>query len=78
VIIVKSDKELFKLARHYVMLIDGFEKAVFDHEEFKEEMDKIRNAVLKEGYNVDKFVEYQELYRKISIEEYYEFIKTLN
>lgn len=75
---MKSDKELFKLARHYVMLIDSFEKAMIYDEEFAEGMEKIRNEVLEKGYDIDKFVEYQNLYRKMTVEEYYEFIKTLN
>lgn len=75
---MKSDKELFKLARQYVMLMDLYRKARLDNEEFKEHMDKIRNEVLEKGYDIDKFVEYQNLYREMTIAEYYEFIKTLN
>ena len=74
---MNSDKELFKLARHYVMLIDSFEKAIVYDDEFKEEMEKIRNEVLAKRYDIDKFVEYQNLYREMTIAEYYEFIKTL-
>lgn len=76
---MKGDKELFKLAKHYVMLVDEYEKTMLDYEleELKEEMDKIRNAVLEKGYNIDKFVEYQNLYKEMSMAEYFEFIKTL-
>lgn len=74
---MKNDKELFKLARQYVMLIDLYRKARLDDEEFKEEINKIENTILKNGYDVDKFVEYQSLYRKMSIEDYYEFIKNI-
>lgn len=76
---MKSDKELFELAKHYVMFVDEYEKTMLDYEleELKEEMDKIRNTVLEKGYNIDKFVEYQNLYREMSMGEYFEFIKTL-
>lgn len=74
---MNSDKELFKLARHYVMLIDSFEKATLYDEEFAEEMEKIRNEVLEKRYDIDKFVEFQKMYREMTIAEYYEFIKTL-
>ena len=75
---MKSDKELFNLAKNYVMLFDLYEKARVNNEEFAEGMDKIRNEVLQKGYSVDKFVEYQNLYRELSIKDYYEFIKTLD
>lgn len=75
---MKSDKELFNLAKDYVMLMDLYRKARLDNEEFKEHMDKVRNTVLDKGYSVDRFVEYQELYRSMTIGEYYEFIKTLD
>ena len=75
---MKSEKELFNLARNYVMLIDLYERARVNNEEFKEHMDEIRNEVLEKGYSVDKFVEYQNLYREMTTAEYYEFIKTLN
>lgn len=73
---MNSEKELFNLAKQYVMLMDLYRKARLDDEEFKEEINKIENTILENGYDVDKFVEYQSLYRKMSIEEYYEFIKT--
>lgn len=75
---MKSDKDLFNLAKNYVMVFDLYERARVNNEEFAEEMDKIRNEVLKKGYNIDKFVEYQNLYRELTVAEYYEFIKTLD
>lgn len=74
---MRSDKELFNLAKNYVMLIDLYERARVNNEEFAEHMNEVRNEVLEKGYNIDKFVEYQNLYRKLSVEEYYQFIKTL-
>lgn len=74
---MNNDKELFKLARHYVMLIDSFEKATLYDDEFKEEMEKIRNEVLQKRYDIDKFVEFQKMYRNMTITEYYDFINKL-
>lgn len=75
---MNNEKDLFNLAKNYVMLIDLYKKARVNNEEFSEEMEKIRNTVLEKGYNIDKFVWYQELYRNMSVADYYEFIKTLN
>lgn len=75
---MKGDRELFNLAKNYVMVFDLYERARVNNEEFAEEMDKIRNEVLQKGYSIDKFVEYQNLYRELTIAEYYEFIKTLD
>lgn len=74
---MKGDKELFKLARQYVMLMDLYRKARIDKGEFDEHEYEIRNTILENGYDVDKFVEYQNLYLKMTMEEYYDFIKTL-
>lgn len=75
---MKGDRELFNLAKNYVMVFDLYERARVNNEEFAEEMDNIRNEVLKKGYNINKFIEYQNLYRELSVAEYYEFIKTLD
>ena len=75
---MNRDKELFNLAKDYVMLFDLYRKARVDDEELKEHMEKIRNEVLKKGYDIDKFVEYQNLYKEMSVAGYFEFIKTLD
>ena len=75
---MSNNRDLFNLAKNYVMVCDLYERARVNNEEFAEEMDKIRNEVLRKGYNIDKFVEYQNLYRELSVAEYYEFIKTLD
>lgn len=75
---MSNDRDLFNLAKNYVMALDLYERARVNNEEFAEEMDNIRNEVLQKGYNIDKFVEYQNLYRELSVTEYYEFIKTLD
>ena len=75
---MNRDKELFKLAKDYVMLLDLYGKTRVDNEEFKEYMKKIRDEVFEKGYDVNKFVEYQNLYREMTIAEYHEFKKTLD
>ena len=76
---MKSEKELFELAKMYVMLSDELNKELssFEFDEVKENMEGIRNTLLKKGYDVNKFMHYQQLYREMSIGEYFEFIKTL-
>lgn len=76
---MKSEKELFNLAKQYVMLSEEFNKELPEHEvdEIKSELEKIRDILFKKRYNVDKFVEYQQLYKQMSVSEYFEFIKTL-
>ena len=76
---MKSEKELFELAKMYVMLSSEFDRELLDFErdEIKENMEEIRTAVLEKGYDVDKFIHYQQLYKDMSISEYIEFVKTL-
>lgn len=75
---MKSDKELFRLARQHTMLIDFFRKNRIDEEEFKEEIDKIEKTILDDGYDIDKFVEYKKMYKRMTIEECQKFIKELD
>lgn len=78
---MKGDKELFDLAKQYVMLDAELQKYELppEHEleEIKNGLEEIRNIILAKGYNVNKFMEFQNLYRKMSIKDYYEYIKTL-
>ena len=75
---MKSDKELFKLARLYVGLNDEFQKAPdYEKDEIKEGLEDIRNTLLTKGYDVDKFVYFQQLYKTMTVGEYFEFVKTL-
>ena len=76
---MKSEKELFELAKMYVMLDREFERPLpeYEVEEIKESMANIRNTLLQKGYDVNTFMHYQKLYREMSIGEYFEFIKTL-
>lgn len=77
---MKSDKELFELAKMYVMLSDEFKKELpeCELEEIKDELEKIRDILFEKNYDVDKFVEFQQMYKNMDIQEYYIFIKTLN
>jgi hypothetical protein len=76
---MRSEKELFKLAQMYVGLEEQFNRtsSEFELDEIKYELAKIRDILFKKGYDVDEFVEYQKLYKKMSVGEYMEFIKTL-
>ena len=78
---MKSDKELFGLAQMYVTLEKEFQKASeYDlHElgEIKKGLENISNTLFQKGYDIDKFLLYQHLYRTMTIKEYMEFIKTL-
>ena len=76
---MKSEKELFELAKMYVMLDRELQRPLpeYELEEIKESMEGIRNALLEKKYDVDKFIHYQQLYKEMSIGEYFEFIKTL-
>ena len=75
---MNRDKELFRLAREHAMLTDLLIKDRINEEEYKEDINEIEKTILKEGYNVDKFVEYRKLYKRLTIEEYYKFLKTLD
>ena len=78
---MKSDKELFGLAQMYVTLEKEYEKAseygLDELGEIKEGLENIRNTLFQKGYNIDKFIHYQQLYRTMTIKEYMEFIRTL-
>ena len=81
VIKMKSDKELFGLAQMYVTLEKEYQKSyehnLYDLEEVKEGLENIRNTLFEKGYDIDKFLHYQELYRTMTVKEYMSFIKTL-
>lgn len=74
---MNREKELFNLAKTYVMLSEEFKKELreYELEEVKEELVKIRDEIFEKNYDIDKFVYYQQLYKSMSVEEYYGFIK---
>ena len=65
---MRNEKELFGLASMYVNLENEFQKAsenkIYEHEldEIKAGLENIRDTLLQKGYDVDKFVHYQNLY----------------
>ena len=76
---MRSEKELFKLATDMVFIENKLE-TTYDEwvkEELYEEIDRIGNILLQKNYDVNMFLYYQEIYKKMSVAEYYEFIKTL-
>jgi hypothetical protein len=78
---MKSDKELFGLAQIYVTLEKEFNK-INEHNlselgDIKSGLENISDTLFKKGYDIDKFLHYQQLYKRMTIGEYVEFIKTL-
>lgn len=43
----------------------------------KKGLENISNALFQKGYDIDKFIHYQHLYKTMTMGEYVEFIKTL-
>lgn len=78
---MKSDKELFGLAQMYVGLEKEYEKAseynLYELDEIKKGLENIRDTLFQKGYDIDKFIHYQQLYRTMTVKEYVKFIKTL-
>lgn len=78
---MKNDKELFGLAQMYVTLEDEYNKAteydLYALDEIKKGLENIRDTLFQKGYDIDKFIHYQQLYRSMTMGEYFEFIKTL-
>ena len=77
---MKSEKELFDLAGlMFHINLDLSKETInsFEREELKEKANEIRNTILTKGYDVDKFMDYQQMYKEMSMGEYFEFIKTL-
>lgn len=76
---MRSEKELFDLAKSYAHLEDMFQTSAieFELEEIKESMEEILNTLLVKRYDADKFVYYKNMYKEMTIGEYLEFVKTL-
>lgn len=77
---MKSEKELFRLAKDMVFIEDKLQDCYDEmvKEELKEEADKIRMTLLEKNYDVNTFLYYKDLYKNMTIEEYYEFFKFLD
>lgn len=76
---MKSEKELFKLAMNMSFIEDKLQENIndFTREELIEEAKRIRDILLKKNYDVDMFLYYKDIYKTLSVAEYFEFIKTL-
>lgn len=76
---MKSERELFKLAQNMVHIESKLEENIseFLREELIEEASEIRRVLFQKGYDANQFLDYKELYKSLSVEEYYRFIKTL-
>lgn len=77
---MKSEKELFNLAKEYALMEMEFENGFlneFESDGLKYGMEEIRKVLLEKNYDVDMFLKYKALYKQMSIAEYSEFIKTL-
>ena len=76
---MRSEKELFTLAKDMVFIEDTLQKNIDEmvKEELTDEAEKIRNTLLEKNYDVNTFLHYKELYKSMSIAEYYTFLKTL-
>ena len=78
---MKSEKELFKLATDMSFITDKLQDEKTDdfvREELIEEANRIRDILLKKNYDVNMFLHYQEIYKKMSVKQYYEFLDTLD
>ena len=77
---MRSEKELFKLAKDMVFIEDKLQEGCSEmvREELVEEAAKIRKVLLEKNYDVNTFIHYKDLYKTMTIEEYYEFFKILN
>lgn len=77
---MKSEKELFNLAKEYALMEMEFENNFlneFEYDGLKYGMEEIRKVLLEKNYDVDMFLKYKALYKEMSVGEYLEFIKTL-
>lgn len=76
---MKSERELFKLAQNMVHIESKLEENIseFLREELIAEAAEIRRVLFRKGYDANQFLDYKELYKSLSVEDYYRFIKTL-
>lgn len=77
---MRSEKELFRLAKDMVFIEDKLQEGCngMVREELTEEAARIRRILLEKNYDVNTFLHYKDLYKTMTIDEYYEFIKLLN
>ena len=77
---MRSEKELFRLAKDMTFIEDKLQEGCNSmvREELTEEAVKIRKILLEKHYDANTFLYYKDLYKTMTIEEYYEFIKFLD
>lgn len=77
---MRSEKELFRLAKDMAFIEDRLQEGCNSmvREELTEEAARIRKILLEKHYDVNTFLYYKDLYKTMTIEEYYEFIKLLD
>ena len=77
---MRSEKELFKLARDMVYIEDKLQANVSElmREELTQAAAEIRAELLKKNYDVNTFLHYKEIYPKMTVSEYYAFLDTLD
>lgn len=77
---MRSEKELFRLAKDMAFIEDKLQEGCSEmvREELAEEAAKIGKFLLEKNYDVNTFIYYKDLYKTMTIEEYYEFFKFLN
>lgn len=76
---MRSEKELFRLAKDMVFIEDKLQEGCNSmvKEELTVEAEKIRRTLLEKNYDVNTFLYYKDLYKTMTIDEYYEFIMFL-
>ena len=76
---MRSEKELFKLATDMSFIEDKLQDDPDEwvKEELHEEAKKIRDILFRKNYDVNMFLYYKELYKTLTVAEYYKFIDTL-
>ena len=76
---MKSELALFKLAKDMAFIEDKLQEGCNEmvREELTEEAARIRRILLEKNYDVNTFLHYKELYKTMTVYEYYDFIKIL-
>lgn len=77
---MRSEKELFRFAKDMAFIEDRLQEGCNEmvREELIEEAAKIRKILLEKNYDANTFLHYKDLYKNMTLEEYYEFIKLLD
>jgi len=76
---MRSEKELFKLATDMVFVENKLNETYDElvQEELNQEAVRIRNTLLRKNYDVNTFLYYKDLYKNMTVAEYYKFIDSL-